>query len=191
MSNKRTCLLAFVLSAVLGLGGCAGQAELTETETNIHVINAESALARGEYLEAAVEYRLAALGTSRLETVRYAAETTFEFGRDEDAAAAINHWAELAPDDRDVIVYQARLALRADEPDAAVANFIRFVELGEDRGDSLDRVSQVLMIDGSPDTALAAALAVSERFADSWKAQRLVSRVAMRADDLNRSMEAA
>lgn len=191
MPTKRIYPLAFVFAAFFALGGCVGQAERSTTETNVHVIDAEAALAAGKYLEAARHYRLASLGTTRVETLRHAAETTFEFGLDEDAEATVNRWAEVFPNDRDAIVYQGRMALRARNAEAAVDKFVLFVTLGEDQDAALDQVSQVLQVDGRPKTALAAATALAERFPDSWRAQRLLSRVALRADDENRSMEAA
>lgn len=191
MRNKRIYPLALVLAVVFALGACVGQAERSATETNVHVIDAEAALAAGEYLEAARHYRLAALGTTRVETLRHAAETTFEFGLDEDAVVAVNRWAEIAPTDPDAIIYQGRMDLRAQKADEAVEKFVRFVGLGDDQGAALDQVSQVLQVDGRPEIALAAAKSLTARYPDSWRAQRLLSRVALRAADENRSVEAA
>ncbi len=185
------------MAAALGLllSGCSGvpsdgpPANAAVTQT---IIAAESALGASDYRGAGELYREAALATRDLAVVENAAEVAFEYGRTDDAEAILSHWQALAPDAAEPAMFLGRLHLRGGRLDASAGQFARFVEISpEPEAAVFDRLSQVLLRDGSAAAALSVATDLRDRYAGQWYAQRLLSRVAMRADERNLAMEAA
>ena len=123
--------LATALSAaVLGVG-CAGttrDAAPTVTyipDASYHLLMAEIALQRREYLTAAQEYLSAANQSSDPELARRATEYAFEYGYDIYAQSSARRWLELNPEDHLVHEYLAKLHLRRNDLDRSLYHLRR------------------------------------------------------------------
>jgi tetratricopeptide (TPR) repeat protein len=125
-SNRAVCLAlpSAVIAAILG--GCAAASQDSAPDVqylpgaDYHLLMAEIALERGEYLTVAQEYLSAADQSSDPEIARRAAEYAFEYGYDAYALRAAQRWAALDPEDRRPHEYLSPLNLRRHDLDRAL-----------------------------------------------------------------------
>ncbi|MDJ0700778.1 MAG: tetratricopeptide repeat protein [Woeseiaceae bacterium] len=104
-------------------------------DASAHVLQAEIALSRGEYLLAAQEYRKAAETGSDVQHARRATEVADTFGFNDVALRAAERWLELEPDSEQARWYVARQQLRAGDLRNARKSFKALIEQGEDEPD--------------------------------------------------------
>ncbi len=161
----------------------------------MRITAAERALTVGEFRLAADEYRKAALASDDVATVRAATEVNFEFARNTRTLALLDHWQTLAPADPLPAQLRGRVAMRTGDVAAAVSAFSRYLTLSVPPAtladDSFDELANILGSDGSAASALSVAEGLLAERDDDWRAHRLLSKVALRADELIRSQEGA
>ena len=94
------------------------------TDASAHVLQAEIALSRGEYLRAAEEYRKAAEVGNDVEHARRATLVADSFGFNEEALRAAKRWRALDESGEEARWYLARLQLRTGDPADAVPGLV-------------------------------------------------------------------
>ncbi|MDJ0701507.1 MAG: tetratricopeptide repeat protein [Woeseiaceae bacterium] len=123
------------LIAVALLAAPALADEETIGDASAHVLQAEIALSRGDYLVAAKEYRKAAETGSDVQHARRATEVADTFGFNEEALRAAERWLDLDPDSEQARWYVARQQLRAGDLRNARKSFKALIEQGDDDPD--------------------------------------------------------
>jgi len=98
------------------------------TDASAHVLQAELALHRQDYLEASREYRQAAELSESVDIARQATRIATSYGFDEDALASAKRWYELDEDSNEALFYLARLELRNGDLRAARRAYKRLIE---------------------------------------------------------------
>jgi tetratricopeptide (TPR) repeat protein len=96
-----------------------------------HVLQAEIALSRGEYLRAAQEYRKAAEAGNDVEHARRATLVADSFGFNDEAIRSAKRWLVLDENDELALGYLARLQLRTGDLRSARRNFKKLVAKGD------------------------------------------------------------
>ena len=124
------------LLLVLALIPATASADDKETgDASAHVLQAEIALQRDDYLEAAREYRKAAESSNNAETARQATRIAYSFGFDDDALASANRWLELDSENDEALLYVAQLELRVGKLKDSRRHFKKLIERGNEAPD--------------------------------------------------------
>ncbi|MEE9510740.1 MAG: hypothetical protein V3V79_01385, partial [Gammaproteobacteria bacterium] len=110
------------------LWGCAGntgsrQSANYEPDASYHLLMAEIALERSEFLIAAREYLRAAEESADLEVARRSTEFAFNYGFDTYALNSANRWQELDPENPITHSYLGRLYFRFNDLDRAYRQY--------------------------------------------------------------------
>ncbi len=122
-----------ILSALLAAAALASAAVADDSQSgdaSAHVLQAEIALSRGEYLRAAREYRKAAEAGSDVQHARRATEVAETFGFNDEALRSAERWIELDAGNEEARWYLARQQLRAGNLRDARKNFKVLIEHG-------------------------------------------------------------
>jgi tetratricopeptide (TPR) repeat protein len=106
-----------------------------ETDASAHVLQAEIALHRMDYAQAAHEYRLAAELSDSVEIARQATRIGSSYGFNEDAIASAERWLELDEENDEALFHLARLQLRAGDTRASARTFEKLLAHGEGPAD--------------------------------------------------------
>jgi tetratricopeptide (TPR) repeat protein len=123
------------------LAGCAAAPQDSAPDVqylpgaDYHLLMAEIALERGEYLTVAQEYLSAADQSSDPEIARRATEYAFEYGYDVYALRAGQRWAALDPEDPRPHEYLSPLYLRRHDLDRALFHLQAMLGAAEQRTD--------------------------------------------------------
>ncbi len=192
MTDKKTSIYGALLLPVVFLAACVSTAD-KDAERLGEVVAAEVALADGRYKDAMQGYFEAGTRTDNLSTVQRATELVFDFGRSEAAHKLASHWRDLAPLAAEPELYLGRLALREGDVDASFTHFSRYSNLYvvDSTATAQDRLAAVLLGEGKPEHALDLAERMAAANPESWGAYRTLFRVAMRAEQPNKALDAA
>jgi tetratricopeptide (TPR) repeat protein len=122
--------------AILSIATVAVASDEDEAhDASAHVLQAELALHRQDYLEAAREYRMAAQLSDSVDIARQATRIATSYGFNEDALESAKRWTELDTESNEALFYRARLELRADDIRAARRSYKSLIERTESPGD--------------------------------------------------------
>ncbi len=126
----RRLAAVFVVTALsfLSLVPVADSAEPSDAST--HLVQAEIALNRMDYLEAAREFRLAAELSKSVDIARKATRVASSYGFQEDALKSAERWLELDKDNNEALFHLARLQLRLGKLRDARRNYKKLIERG-------------------------------------------------------------
>ncbi len=128
-----------ILLAGLLASGCARTVSDAPASVNYipgqdyHLMMAELAIQRHQYMTAAQEYLTAAEQGRDSATARRATEFAFDYGFDRYALRSATRWVELEPESTVAQEYVGRLQLRQYRLDAAVAAFAQALGPGSQR----------------------------------------------------------
>ena len=100
-------------------------------DASAHVLQAEIALNRMDYLEAAHEYRMAAELSSSVDIARQATRIASSYGFSDDALVSAERWLELDPENDEALFHLARLQLRVGDVRQSRRNFKKLIERGD------------------------------------------------------------
>ncbi len=181
-------------SGLLVLALLAGPALADENsagDASAHVLQAEIALSRGEYLLAAQEYRKAAETGSDVQHARRATEVADTFGFNDEALRSAQRWLVLEPDSEQARWYVARQQLRAGDLRSARKSFKTLIEQGEDEPDvRLLALVQALTRE-DPQATSELVMALAKPFPESAHANFAVAMTALSAGEDDVALERA
>jgi tetratricopeptide (TPR) repeat protein len=123
--------LVAAASLMIGLAGSAYGDDARDSDASAHVLQAEIALHRMDYLEAAREYRLAAESSESVEIARQATNIGASYGFYDEAIKSAQRWLELEPDNDEALFHLARLQLRSGDTRGAVKSYKELLSHGE------------------------------------------------------------
>jgi tetratricopeptide (TPR) repeat protein len=124
------------------------------SDASAHILQAEMALQRKDYLKATIEYRKAAELSSSVETARKATKVGFAYRFDDEALKAAKRWAKLDPDSDEAQVYLAQSYFRVGDLRSARRHFRTLVEKGQEPpGHRLVALVQTLSEEDDPQKA--------------------------------------
>lgn len=95
---------------------------------NEHLLRAERALKRNEYLKATVEYRLAAEQGDDVELARKATQIGFAYGFSDEALLAAKRWLKLDKNSVEARAYLGQIYFRLDDLRRAEQQFHRLIK---------------------------------------------------------------
>jgi Flp pilus assembly protein TadD len=136
------CILSATITACSGLSHDAVPESTYIPDANYHLLMAEIAVQKKEFLTAAEQYLNSALLSDDAESARRATEFATDYGYDAFALSAARHWLELEPESRAAQEHVGQLYLRRYDTDRAYAHLSAlpgdppenraFLALGED-----------------------------------------------------------
>jgi tetratricopeptide (TPR) repeat protein len=164
-------------------------------EVKAHVLQAEMALQRDDYLVAAREYRKAAELSDDVGTARQATLVAYSFGFDEDALVSAQRWVELDQDSNQALLYVAQLELRLGKVKDSRGHFRELIE-GSKNTPEKDLLTLIpILAQEEPQNAYAVMRWLAKPYKDSADAHYAVAVMALQADDTDeaqaRSLKAA
>jgi tetratricopeptide (TPR) repeat protein len=181
---------AAVAILILSLAGAASADDPGETDASAHVLQAEIALHRMDYLEAAREYRLAAEASDSIEIARQATRIGSSYGFTEDALKSAKRWLELEEGSDEALFHLARLELRSGDTRASVKSFKTLLEQGEGPEDQrLLSLTGVLGEEEDTDAAYAVMRALAKPYRDSAPAHYATAVAALQAGEIEDARE--
>ena len=164
------------------------------TDASAHVLQAEIALSRGEYLRAVEEYRKAAELGNDVEHARRATLVADSFGFSSEALRAAKRWSALDEQSEEARWYLARLQLRTGDKRSARRSFTRLLKHGN--GDPDQRLLALVqaLADEDEQDAHELVVALAKPYPDSPYANYAVAITALGIGDdavaLKRSQKA-
>lgn len=130
--NLRRMAALYLLLALILTAASFALADDGETgDASAHILQAEIALQRDDYLTAAREYRKAAELSDNSDTARQATRVAYSFGFDQDALVSAKRWLELDEDNDEALLYVAQLELRLGKLRDSRGNFKKLIERDE------------------------------------------------------------
>ena len=151
--------------------------------SSAHVLAAEIALQRNEYLEAAREYRMAAESGNSVEIARQATRISYSFGFNEESLQSADRWLELEKGSDEALLYVAQLQLRLGKLRGARRNFKKLIDRSDEAPD--ERLVSLIQVLSQEDAENADAVmrALAKPYKDSALAHYAVAVMALQADD--------
>ena len=162
----------------------AHAAEDASSEVSARILQAEMALQRKEYLEAATEYRKAAQKSDSVELARKATRLGFSYGFNDEALLAGKRWVKLDPDSDEARAFLGQLYFRLDDLRNSRRQFERLIEADpEDPGRRLLSLISYLSDERVPERADKLMRALAKPYDDSATAHYAVAVLALQAGD--------
>ena len=200
MQDKARWRSAAKLMSLLALTtffATAYAADDTSAEVSAHILQAEMALQRKDYLEAATEYRKAAQLSNSVELARKATRLGFSYGFNDEGLLAGKRWVKLDPDSDEARAFLGQLYFRLDDLRNSRRQFERLVKADpEDPGKRLLSLISYLSDERVPERADELMRALAKPYKDSAMAHYAVAVLALQAGDpeyakkrANRAME--
>jgi len=185
MHELRRWLSATALATLLALTIHPAIAdEAKASDASAHILRAEMALQRKEYLKATIEYRKAAELSNSVETARKATMVGFSYRFDDDALASARRWAKLDPDSDEARIYLAQCYFRVGDLRKSRRNFAVLVEKGQEPpGQRLVSLVRYLSEQGDAENADKLMRALAKPYKDSSLAHYAVAVLALEAGD--------
>ncbi|MCH9694294.1 MAG: tetratricopeptide repeat protein [Gammaproteobacteria bacterium] len=150
MQENRRWRSVFVLTTLVALThfpllntALAGDEE--SSSASAHILQAEMALQRKEYLKATIEYRKAAEQSNSAELARKATQLGYAYKFNDEALLAAKRWVKLDKNNEDARQVLGLIYFRLDDIRNARRQFERYIKSSEeDLGQDLAAVSQLL-----------------------------------------------
>lgn len=162
----------------------------TSSAASSHILQAERALQRGEYLQATIEYRKAAEQSNSVEIARKATRLGFAYRFNDEALLAAKRWVKLDKDSEEARAHLGQLYFRTDDLRNARRQFERLIKAGSSEpGDRLLSIIGSLSDDGSPDRADELMRSLAKPYKKSATAHYAVAVLALRAGDSEHARE--
>ena len=154
------------------------------SDASAHILQAEIALQRNEYLKATTEYRKAAEASDSVELARKATRMGFSYGFDDEALLAAKRWQKLDRASEEARAFLGQLYFRVDDLRNARRQFERLIKAGpEEPGTRLLSLVAYLSEEGKPERADELVRTLAKPYKESAKAHYAVAVMALRAGD--------
>ena len=158
--------------------------ENNSSDASAHILQAEIALQRNEYLKATTEYRKAAEASDSVELARKATRMGFSYGFDEEALLAAKRWQKLDKESDEARAFLGQLYFRVGDLRNSRRQFERLIKAGpEDPGTRLLSLVSYLSEEDEPERADELVRSLAKPYKDSAKAHYAVAVMALRAGD--------
>ncbi len=177
--------LVTLLTLAMTFHSAAVQADETNTsDASAHILQAEIALQRDEYLKATTEYRKAAELSDSVELARKATRMGFSYGFNDEALLAAIRWQKLDSESEEARAFLGQIYFRVDDLRNARRQFEKLIKAGpEDPGTRLLSLVSYLSEEGMPERADELVRTLAKPYKDSAKAHYAVAVMALRAGD--------
>ncbi len=187
----RRLAAVFAVTALLLLSLISVADETQPSDASAHVLRAEIALHRMDYLEAAHEYRLAAETSKSVDIARQATRIAFSYGFYEDGLISAKRWLELEQDSDEALFHVARLQLRLGDVRNARRNYKKLIERNDAEPD--ERLLSLIGVFGQEDAENADAVMrwLAKPYKDSAYAHYSAAVTALRAEDVEYAQKRA
>ena len=187
----RRLAAVFAVTALLLLSLISVADETQPSDASAHVLRAEIALHRMDYLEAAREYRLAAETSKSVDIARQATRIAFSYGFYEDGLISATRWLELEQDSDEALFHVARLQLRLGDVRNARRNYKKLIERNDAEPD--ERLLSLIGVFGQEDAENADAVMrwLAKPYKDSAYAHYSAAVTALRAEDVEYAQKRA
>jgi len=158
--------------------------EAKSSDASAHVLQAEMALQRKDYLKATIEYRKAAELSSSVETARKATMVAFSYRFDGEALKSAKRWVKLDSDSDEARIYLAQSYFRMGDLRNSRRHFKVLLEKRkEPPGDRLVSLVRYLSDEGDAPKADKLMRALAKPYKDSSLAHYAVAVLALEAGD--------
>ena len=166
--------------------------ESPSSEASAHILQAEMALQRDEYLKATVEYRKAAELSDSVELARKAARLGFTYGFNEEALLSAKRWIKLDKDSDEARAFLGQLYFRLDDLRNSRRQFERLIKADpDDPGKRLLSLLGYLSDERQPERADKLMRSLAKPYPKSAVAHYAVAVLALQADDAEYAKERA
>ena len=182
--------LAFGMACVLLSATTHVFADDTETLSE-HLLQAEMALEKNQYQEAASEYRLAAELSDDPEIAQQATLIAYSYGFNEEALSSAKRWAKLDADNDEALLYVSQLYLRTGAIRKSQRSFEKLLRRGREPAD--ERLLALIPFLSREDASLSyeLMLKLAKPYKDSAEANYAVAVMALQAGDTETAGERA
>lgn len=193
MQENCRWLSAFTLITLIALTVTSATAgEDSSPAASAHILQAEMALQRDEYLKAATEYRKAAELSGSVEIARKATRVGYSYGFNDEALLAAKRWVTLDKKSDEARGFLAQLYFRVDDLRNAKRQFERLIRSADQPpGDKLLSLVRHLADEGMPKRADKLMRALAKPLKNSSSAHYAVAVLALQAGDSAHAMERA
>ncbi len=189
--SASTLILLLALSHTL-ITTVALAEENASTEASAHILQAEMALQRDEYLQATIEYRKAAQLSNSVELARKATRMGFSYGFNDEALLAGKRWLKLDKDSEEVRAFLGQLYLRLDDVRNSRRHFERLIKAGpEEPGKRLLSLVAYLSDEQMPEKADQLMRSLAKPYKNSAMAHYAAAIMALQAGDAEHARERA
>jgi len=166
--------------------------ESTSSASSAHILQAEMALQRNEYLKATVEYRKAAELSDNVELARKATRLGFTYGFNEEALLSAKRWIKLDKDSDEARAFLGQLYFRLDDLRNSRRQFERLIKADpDDPGKRLLSLLGYLSDERQPERADKLMRSLAKPYPKSALAHYAVAVLALQADDAEHAKERA
>jgi tetratricopeptide (TPR) repeat protein len=157
-----------------------------------HILQAEMALQRKEYLKATIEYRKAAEMSESVELARKATRLGFSYGFDDEALLAGKRWVKLDDESDEARAFLGQIYFRLDDLRNSRRQFERLIGRDpEDPGKRLLSLISYLSEERVPERADKLMRSLAKPYRDSATAHYAVAVLALQAGDSEYAKERA
>ncbi|HNP63959.1 MAG TPA: tetratricopeptide repeat protein [Woeseiaceae bacterium] len=158
--------------------------EKNASDASAHILQAEIALQRDEYLKATTEYRKAAELSESVELARKATRMGFSYGFNDEALLAAIRWQELDSESEEARAFLGQLYFRVNDLRNARRQFEKLIKAGpEDPGTRLLSLVSYLSEEDMPERADELIRTLAKPYKDSARAHYAVAVMALRSGD--------
>ena len=166
--------------------------EQDNPDIGAYILQAEMALQREDYREAAEEYRKAAELSDSPDVARQAAIMGMTYGFDREALVAARRWHDLDRKSKDARVIVAQLSFRVGDVKTARRHFTWLLDQGKEApGEKLVTLMRYLSEKGDVEKADSLMRSLARPYPDSALAHYAVATMALRAGDNEHALKRA
>jgi len=193
MHETRRWLAAAALSTLIAISNSpAGAEDHENSDVGAYILQAEMALQREDYREAAEEYRKAAQLSDSPDVARQAAIMGLTYGFDREALVAAKRWHKLDRKSNDARVILAQLSFRLGDVRTARRHFTYLLDNAkEPPGEKLVSLVRYLSGKGDPEKADSLMRSLARPYPDSALAHYAAASLALNAGDHEYALERA
>ena len=189
--SAETLISLFSLTIFMALAPVFAD-ESDTSEASAHILQAEMALQRNEYLRATVEYRKAAEQSENVEIARKATRMGFSYGFNDEALLAAKRWVKLDGKSDEARAFLGQLYFRVDDLRNARRQFERLIKAEpDDPGKRLLSLLGYLADERQPQRADKLMRALAKPYPDSATAHYAVAVLALQSGDVEYAKERA
>jgi len=177
------------LTTILGFTN-AYAGEEASSEASAHILQAEMALQRKEYLKATTEYRKAAESSDSVEIARKATRLGFSYRFNDEALLAAKRWVKLDRNSDEARAFLGQLYFRKDDLRNSKRQFERLIKADlDDPGKRLLSLISYLSDERVPERADKLMRSLARPYRDSATAHYAVAVLALQAGDSEHAKE--
>lgn len=166
--------------------------ESNSAEVSAHILQAEMALQRDEYLKATIEYRKAAELSDSVELARKATRMGFTYGFNDEALLSAKRWVKLDKESDEARAFLGQLYFRVDDLRNSRRQFERLIKADrDDPGKRLLSLLGYLSDERHPERADKLMRSLAKPYPDSAMAHYAVAVLALQAEDVEYAKQRA